>query len=538
MIAAFAVLAATIVIANAVSPLRSAAPIAYDTSAIVLQFDRIVTGRIMEVPILTTPKPLLSVIYGPIWEITHDWRPIVWSAVLALAVSAALATILVSRIAGLGAGVFAGVAIATSSMLMWEALRGLATPWAVLGWMIAGLAITAERPRYWLVGVALMLATMARIETLILLAVATVALVVMRFGPARLRRPVPRAAWFVLIGFMALPVMLIHDWLLIRDPLYWAGVSGRYAATHPATSGFGGVVRVLRVLRVAVAPMIGMVALGGIGVALMWRQRQWLLLIAILSITAGVAAFLLMIGYLGYAVPVRYAAPAVVTLMLAAALCYGGLRIGPLRGDPRRRSTTHGALGGDLADPAPAADRPFPLLPGRVSGPLRTAAVVLGGIVAAVSLAGPIAGQGVVGGGEAGGRRTLADAARANREIHEGATLAIPALRAAAREADAAPREPGAPPLIVVPGLLGPRMALDLGLSLTEVEGVRANAPFEVANGRPAPGQIVLYERVTDLQGLRAALAVATPTEVDGVVLDPLFVDSTTGTWVVRIRPR
>ena len=173
-----------------------------------------------------------------------------------------------------------------------------------------------------------------------------------------------------------------------------------------------------------------------------------------------------------------------------------------------------------------------------MTSPLRTAAVVVGGIVAAVSLAGPIAGQGVVGGGEAGGRHPLVDAARAYRETHEGATLAMPALRAAVRAAIAEPRERGAPRLIVVPGLLSPRMALDLGLSLTDVEGVPADAPFEVATGHPAPGQVVLYERAADPQGLRAVLAVDKPMDVDGVVLDPLFVDPTTGTWVVRVRPR
>ena len=35
----------------------------------------------------------------------------------------------------------------------------------------------------------------------------------------------PRGAWWVLLGFLALPVMLLHDWLLTGDPFFWADVS-------------------------------------------------------------------------------------------------------------------------------------------------------------------------------------------------------------------------------------------------------------------------------------------------------------------------
>ena len=138
----------------------------------------------MAVP--TTPKPLLSLVYGPIWELTHEWRPVVWIAVGVFAAAAASATLLAWRLAGPAAALFAGVALACSSMLMWEALRGLATPWAILGWMLAGLAITARPARFATAGLALAFASLARVETLAIVGAAGIVLVAISIGP-RLR---------------------------------------------------------------------------------------------------------------------------------------------------------------------------------------------------------------------------------------------------------------------------------------------------------------------------------------------------------------
>ena len=526
LVAAIAVFATTLLVANAVSPLRAAAPVAYDTSAIVLQFDRIVSGRIIEQPIPTTPKPLLSVIYGPIWEVTHDWRPIEWTAVIALACSAALATILAARFAGLGAGLLAGVAFATSTMLMWEALRALGTPWAVLGWMVAGLALTAVRPRYLVAGVALMLASLARTETLIPLVVAFGALAVLRFGPSNLRRPVPPASWLVLVGLFALPLMMVHDWLLIRDPLYWAHVSGAYAAAHPATAGLHGMIRVTKVLLVVLGPMIGLVALAVLGSVLLWRQRRWVLLLGVVSLAVGDVALLLWFGYLGYTVPERYVAPVVVAVYLAAAIGYGGLRVGPLRGDAWPRSTAPGAAGEDPPDLATAGDRSFPLLSVGVSRWWRTGIVAVAAVVAAIGLAGPVAPR----------DRSLQAEARRSRELHDGANLALSSLRAAVAQARTDPTVGGLSELVVVPGQLRPRMALELGLPLTAVAAISDYGKVDLATGPPVPGQIMLYEQAADPTKLAGELAVASPTIVSGLVVDPVFADPTNGTWVVRIR--
>jgi hypothetical protein len=180
----------------------------------------------------------------------------------------------------------------------------------------------------------------------------------------------------------------------------------------------------------------------------------------------------------------------------------------------------------DPADLTTAADRPFPLLSIGTTGWWRTAAIVLVGMVAAVSLSGPSAARDA----------TLTAAARVSRETHEGATLATSALRAAVIQARAQRGANDAPALLVVPSLVRPRMALELGLSLTEVDPISDFGAVDLAKGYPAPGQIVLYQQVADPGRLAAELGVTTSTEIDGVVLDPVFVDPTSGTWVVAIR--
>ena len=45
-----------------------------DSTASVLYFGRITSGHGLEAFLPTTPKPLLTVIYGALWWLTHDWR--------------------------------------------------------------------------------------------------------------------------------------------------------------------------------------------------------------------------------------------------------------------------------------------------------------------------------------------------------------------------------------------------------------------------------------------------------------------------------
>ena len=100
---------------------------------------------------------------------------------------------------------------------------------------MAGFAVSADRPRYLVVGLALCMATLTRLESIVVVAGAFGAVVGWRWLGPRFGFPrPPRQAWLVGLGFLAVPIMLAHDWLLIRNPMYWASVSAVYSAADPA----------------------------------------------------------------------------------------------------------------------------------------------------------------------------------------------------------------------------------------------------------------------------------------------------------------
>src|SRR5262245_56226425 len=307
----FAVAGLTIVLAQLVTPMWGRAVVAYDTTAMVLYFERIIHGQVLETFVPTTPTPLLVAILGLVWELTHDWRAISAVSVVVFAAANGLATILGWRIAGALAGLVAGIVMASSPLLMFEAVRGLATPWATAGWMIAALAVTAARPRWVLAGVSLAVAMLARVETLAIVAAAGVGLVVLSAGPSWIRRDVPRRAWAILLGFAALPIMLGHDWLLARNPLLWAQVSGIVSAERHKSTGLAGIHRILALaghtfVSNSVIPAAIAIGLAVVGMIVLAR-RSPLVAYGGAALAIGVAAFMLSAGYAGYVVPVRYA---------------------------------------------------------------------------------------------------------------------------------------------------------------------------------------------------------------------------------------
>jgi len=71
-----------------------------DEHAAALYFDRLAAGQRLEEPLLSAPKPLLTVVHGLAWTVGHDWR-----LLEALAVAAfALAVVCLARAAGRLAG--------------------------------------------------------------------------------------------------------------------------------------------------------------------------------------------------------------------------------------------------------------------------------------------------------------------------------------------------------------------------------------------------------------------------------------------------
>ena len=129
--------------------------VGFDSAASVLYFDRLVQGRHLESFITTTPKPLLTFVYGLAYSLTHDWRPISWLVIAMFGLSAVLAAELVRRIAGPAAAAFAAVAVLGSVALFADVAISYAVVWAFVACLIAGLLVETDRPRYGLAGLAL-----------------------------------------------------------------------------------------------------------------------------------------------------------------------------------------------------------------------------------------------------------------------------------------------------------------------------------------------------------------------------------------------
>src|SRR6266516_1189049 len=79
-----------------VRPIESGS-IGPDAAAPVIHFERIAAGRHLEGYLGQTPKPLLTLVYGALYSVTHDWRSIAWSAIAAYALAVVLATSLAWR---------------------------------------------------------------------------------------------------------------------------------------------------------------------------------------------------------------------------------------------------------------------------------------------------------------------------------------------------------------------------------------------------------------------------------------------------------
>ena len=122
-------LAATATAFYVILPVR-AGQVGFDAAASVLYFDRLVQGRHLEGFVGTTPKPLLTVVYGLVYNLFHDWRPISWLAIGVLGSSAVLAAVLVRRFAGLPGAAFAGLAVIGLEALLKDASLSYAVGWA------------------------------------------------------------------------------------------------------------------------------------------------------------------------------------------------------------------------------------------------------------------------------------------------------------------------------------------------------------------------------------------------------------------------
>jgi hypothetical protein len=467
-------------------------PVGFDTAQSVLYFQRIIAGTPLEQLGGATPKPLLTVVDG-VLHLVGGWRAVSLAAVASFAAVVGLGTELARRHAGPISAAFAFVALVGSRPLLVDATLAYAVSWAAIGCLIAAFAVAAARPHYIVAGVAMALATLARLEIAAVVAGALVVLAVLRFGPWWPTRHPPNGAWWLALGLAALPVMLIHDWLLIGDPMYWAGVSARFSEAHP--EAVLSPVQLVDFFRRHFSGMalMTLLAVGGVFVTL--HRRQWAIAAGFVLIGLGVPAFFVILAARGTFFSSRYVAIADLAVAVAAAFGTSLVSLPEL-------------------DSPPSEDR-------WLRRARAAAGLALAGLIALMASV-PFAPLSPSSRGEAFRQRAVAQNVQA----------VVPILRSAI----AAPGSTGGTaPRVVVPGLWQPRLVVDLGLRMPEV--VFANVTPDGASFLPdafVPGELVYHDRIADPAAFKP-LETDVPVDLDGVRFVPVASDPAAGWWVHRV---
>jgi hypothetical protein len=294
-----------------------------DEHASVLYFDRLVAGERLEEPLLSAPKPLLTVVHGLAWRAGHDWRLLEALTVAVFALAVVCLARAAGRLGGLPAAAATALAVAGFGQLDLQAARGNSMVFALAGWSVALDALTRGRDpegpgtAWGTAAAALALAALARAETWLLLPLAAA------WGLVAWRRGQRRAAWLVLP--LGVPLLwLAHDWLLTGDPLYAFGVPDRYTdllsirQVVPPGDWLALVGRRYR-------PDLLLLALAGVGVVWLARRRAWVWLVGLGVTGIGVLALLGLEAWQGTYVSWRYFDPADLAVRVAAAVGGGAL---------------------------------------------------------------------------------------------------------------------------------------------------------------------------------------------------------------------
>lgn len=490
------------VLAWMIRPLNDG-PAAVDAAASVLYFDRIVAGRHLEAWVNTTPKPLLTVVYGSLHELTGGWVGVSIVTVLATAAGIVMAAELVRRFAGVEAAVFALVSLVGLVSLAYEASEAFGLPWAFAFWCAAGLALARPAPAYGWAGAFLLLGGLVRPETFVFLAVATV---VLAWRAIRGPRPAD-GAWRIMVGWLAIGFLCLHDLLLTGDPLWWTTVgshSVELLGGRPASPARIALNAVLHV-----RPLTGLAVAAGVGMVVLVRRRTWLPILGILAMGAGVAAFCVFLAWRHLAILAHYYDPIDLAVVLAAAV-----GVGTAVQVARRHVMTRS-----------------PGLPPAIE----RGGGVLVVIVAAIVLANPFAPR---------SSRALSAIGRQAAEAQR-LTLVRPELEAAL--APLRPVDPGGPgptvdrrpadAVLFAPAFQVNCLAVDLDLPISRVMRLEPD-DIDLAGGYPRVGSVVYVDRLLGPASITPAtsvLLVSEPTEVAGVRIVPVSVDPTLGVWVVRI---
>jgi hypothetical protein len=490
-----------------------------DEHAAALYFDRLIHGQRLEEPLLSAPKPLLTVVHGVAWTVGHDWRLLEALAVAAFALAVVCIARAAGRLAGWPAAAAAVVAIAGSGPLVLQAARGNSLVFALAGWALALDALTrppagragvpagadaparpgaaaagaaptgrpgsadpaGASPGWGLAAAGLALAALARVEGWLLLPLAAA------YGWLAWRRGERRAALLLLVP-LAVPLLWLgHDWLLTGDPLYAIGVPGRYTdlvAGRDVVAPAGWLAVVGR--RYAADPLLLALAAGGA----VWlaRRRAWVWLAGLGVASVGVLTLLGLEAWRGTYVSWRYFDPADVAVRLAAAVAAG------------RLATVAAARRRPAAAPA--------------TGVAAVGAALLVGVACW-----PLAPW----------DPAVDSTLDRDTRLSANAATAVGVLRPVAGD-------PGA--VVAVSGPQRVRAALELGLPLDRVRDLFLAARAAPLDRALAGSAAVFHDADGDRPPDRfAPLSVTTPTTVGTVELEPLRTDPGRGLYVHRVQP-
>jgi hypothetical protein len=489
-----------------------------DEHAAALYFDRLIAGQRLEEPLLSAPKPLLTVVHGVAWTVGHDWRLLEALTVAAFALAVVCLARAAGRLAGWPAAAATTVAVAGSGPLVLQAARGNSLVFALAGWSVALDALTRRGPGaprvpartgrrpvdpsastgggapggsagggpgWGLAAAALALAALARVEGWLFLPLAAA------YGVLAWRRGERRAA-LLLLPLAAPLLWLAHDWLLTGDPLYALGVPERYTdlvAGRDAVPPAGWLALVGR--RYAADPLLLALAAGGA----VWlaRRRAWVWLAGLAVASVGVLTLLGFEAWRGTYISWRYFDPADIAVRLSAAIAAARLATAAAA---RLTATATGCV------PSGAA----------------WAGATVGAVLLAAVACWPLApwDQGV------------ASTLDRDTRLSANAATAVAVLRPVAEE-------PGT--TVAVSGPQRVRVALELGLPLDRVRDLflaTRTAPLDRALAGTAA---VFHDADGDRPPERfAPLSVTTPTTVGTVTLEPLRTDPGRGLYVHRVR--
>lgn len=483
----------------------SGGPAASDAASSVLYFDRIVSGRHLEAWLNTTPKPLLTVVYGILHAIDGQWRLVSVAAVLATAIGIVLGAEAVRRVAGIAAAAFAAVGLIGSLSLATEASWSYGLPWAFALWMAAGLMLLRDRPRYGLAGGFLLLAGLARPETFILVGVASLGV-----AAAAVRGRLPtRGAWLITIGWLAIPVICLHDLLLTGDPFWWLSV-----APHAVELSGGRARSLAGTMYMAATRLISMIVLvlgalaGGI---ILLRRRSWVATAGLVGMGPLVIVYTWLLAVRNIQTLTHYLHPIDLATILGAAIGVGVFL-----------SMARGRLESRIP---------------RLAGPMGSALVIAAAIALAVAFSpeySPLSAR---------ARQLIA--AEGERDARVASLLPIleASLPANPVRTTVVPGPMGSPDpasvALFIPRHRLPRMAVDLDLPLTSI-AVLVPARVDLARGYPPVGSVVYMDgkiEPASIGSSTAVLRVTTATTVDGVRIVPVRTDPTAEIWIVRIEP-